>query len=119
MALADSMQTWFLCLYVFRYFRLVLYLDSTLRVYRAIRLPNNRMFARRTIILPTADPGDNADFEECLVSCLVNESGALVMVTNSNAMVETVKCILAPYKQHFQNTKISIKSCHNAAANKR
>ncbi|KAL6233337.1 hypothetical protein BDW75DRAFT_252096 [Aspergillus navahoensis] len=115
------MGTWFLCLWLIRYFRLVLHLDGVLRVYRAICVPKRPDVRPKdcTVILPTADPQKNLDFEECLVSCLANEPGAIVIVTNSSAMVETVKHVVVPYEQRFPYTKVSIKSCHNATANKR
>ncbi|KAL5049080.1 hypothetical protein BDW71DRAFT_217719 [Aspergillus fruticulosus] len=120
-ALEDNMGTWFLCLWLFRYFRLALHLYGVLRAYRATPVPK-RPDVRPTdctVILPTADPRNNLDFEECLVSCLVNEPGVMIIVTNSSAMVETVKHIVAPYEQRFPYTKVSVKSCHDAAANKR
>ncbi|KAL4984743.1 hypothetical protein BDW68DRAFT_193464 [Aspergillus falconensis] len=115
------MGTWFLCLWLFRYFRLALHLYGVLRAYRATPVPK-RPDVRPTdctVILPTADPRNNLDFEECLVSCLVNEPGVMIIVTNSSAMVEKVKHIVAPYEQRFPYTKVSVKSCHDAAANKR
>ncbi|KAL4993883.1 hypothetical protein BDV10DRAFT_189573 [Aspergillus recurvatus] len=120
-ALGDNMGTWFLCLWLFRYFRLALHLGGALRVYRAAVVPKrpNIRPVDCTVILPTADPLNNLDFEECLVSCLVNEPGVILIVTNSSAMAERVKYTVAPYAHRFPYTKISVKSCHNATANKR
>ncbi|KAL4976288.1 hypothetical protein BDW66DRAFT_151231 [Aspergillus desertorum] len=120
-ALADNMGTCFLCLYLFRYLRLVLHLGGALQVYRPTCVPKrpNIRPTDCTVILPTADARNNLDFKECLASCLVNEPGVVVIVTNSSTMVEAVKAIVAPYEQRFPYTKISVKSCHNATANKR
>ncbi|RDW87089.1 uncharacterized protein DSM5745_03731 [Aspergillus mulundensis] len=119
-ATSDEMGTYFLYLVIFRCLRMIKHLYRAFR-HSATPVPErpNVRPTDCTVILPTSDPRQNPDFEECLSSCLANAPGAVIVVTNSSAMVDAAKRIVTPYEQRFPSIKISVRSCHYKDATKR
>ncbi|KAL4907724.1 hypothetical protein BDW74DRAFT_166387 [Aspergillus multicolor] len=119
--MSDQMGTYFLYLVAFRYLRMVGLLYGAIWKHRVTPVPErpNVRPTDCTVILPTSDPRRNPDFEECLNSCLANKPSTIIIVTNSSALVEATKPIVAPYEQRFPHTNINVKSCHYSEATKR
>ncbi|KAL4898365.1 nucleotide-diphospho-sugar transferase [Aspergillus ambiguus] len=72
----------FSILFAFRYIRLLVHIFSFWCLYQPIPVPHRPTYYPRdcSIILPTVDP-QNPDFKECLISCLQNKPGAIIIVT--------------------------------------
>ncbi|KAL2865300.1 uncharacterized protein BJX67DRAFT_389502 [Aspergillus lucknowensis] len=111
------MTNYFVYLFLFRYIRLVVHIVS-FWLYRPTPVPRKPTVRPRdcTVIIPTNDL-EHRGFEECLMSCLINEPGVVLIVTTSSEMTSTAKAIVAPYQQRFPYTKISVKA--SSIANKR
>ncbi|KAL2829404.1 hypothetical protein BDW59DRAFT_170455 [Aspergillus cavernicola] len=112
------MSTYFFYLFIFRYLRLVVNLVSFWLFYRPTPVPSRPSLRPSdcTVILPTVDP-TNPCFEECLLSCLINQPGVVIVVTTGAELTQITRPIVSPYKQRFPYTKISVKT--TSVANKR
>ncbi|OJJ50241.1 hypothetical protein ASPZODRAFT_139554 [Penicilliopsis zonata CBS 506.65] len=69
-----------------------------------------------TVILPTVDP-KNPDFVECIMSCLVNKPGEIIIVTVGEALTSLTRQIVAPFMERFPSTVITVTATN--VANKR
>jgi cellulose synthase/poly-beta-1,6-N-acetylglucosamine synthase-like glycosyltransferase len=116
--LSDSKTVVFIFLFAFRYVRLVVHIISFWLFYRPAPVPKNPSLSPSdcTIILPTVDP-KNPDFEECINSCLHNKPGAIIVVTIGDKLTKLTKEIVAPFKELFPATVISVET--GDEANKR
>lgn len=113
--LFDPMSVAFMCLFGFRYFRLVVHLISFWLLYRPAPVPANPSLfpSDCTIILPTVDP-KNPDFKECINSCLLNKPGAIITVTVGQKLTKLTSEIIAPFKKAFPDTVITVKAADEA-----
>ncbi|KAL5356272.1 glycosyltransferase like family 2-domain-containing protein [Aspergillus floccosus] len=100
------------------YLRLVVHIFSFWFLYKPIPVPRQPTYSPRdcSIILPTVDP-NNPDFEECLVSCLRNGPGAIIIVTVGEKLTNLTKTLVSPIQALFPDTKITVEASN--VANKR
>ncbi|OJJ36068.1 hypothetical protein ASPWEDRAFT_28654 [Aspergillus wentii DTO 134E9] len=112
------MSVIFLCLFVFRYLRLVGHLWSFWVLYKPSPIPKKPSYhpADCSVILPTVDP-TNQDFQECITSCLRNGPGEIIIVTVGDALTKLTKETVAPFKNSFPDTQILVETTD--MANKR
>lgn len=105
----------FICLFAFRYLRLLVHIISFWLFYRPTPVQKNPSLfpSGCTIILPTVDP-KNADFKECINSCLLNKPGAIIVVTAGAKLARLTKDIVSPFKQRFPDTSITVKTADEA-----
>lgn len=111
----DSMTVIFIGLFAFRYVRLVVHLISFWLFYRPAPVPANPSVSPSdcSIVLPTVDP-ENADFKECINSCLLNKPGAIIIVTVGDKLTNLIKEIVAPIKKLNPDTLITVKTADEA-----
>ena len=109
------MTVMFICLFAFRYLRLLVHIISFWLFYRPTPVQKNPSLfpSGCTIILPTVDP-KNADFKECINSCLLNKPGAIIVVTAGAKLARLTKDIVSPFKQRFPDTSITVKTADEA-----
>lgn len=114
----ERMTVIFIFLFAFRYLRLLVHMVSFWLFYRPAPVPKEPSLfpSDCTVILPTVDP-ENPDFIECITSCLLNKPGALIIVTVGNELTKLTRNIVAPFKQRFPDTSISVRTV--LVANKR
>ncbi|EAU37664.1 conserved hypothetical protein [Aspergillus terreus NIH2624] len=108
----------FILLSVFRYLRLVVHIFSFWFLYKPALIPRQPTYSRRdcSIILPTVDPS-NPDFEECLLSCLRNGPGEIIIVTVGEKLTTLTKTLVSPIQALFPDTVITVET--SKVANKR
>ncbi|KAL4982499.1 hypothetical protein BDW68DRAFT_192092 [Aspergillus falconensis] len=114
----EKYLTNFLCLFIFRYLRLLVHLIANRCLYKPAPIAAKPTLSPSDciVILSTLDPA-NPDFEECLTSCLANEPAVLVIVTVGGDHIKTTNRIVALFQTRFPNTRISVKT--TAVPNKR
>lgn len=112
---SERMTVMFIFLFAFRYLRLLVHIVSFWLFYRPTPIPKEPSLypSDCTVILPTVDP-KNTDFEECITSCLLNKPGAIIVVTVGDDLTKTTTDIVAPFKQRFPDTSISVKTAREA-----
>ncbi|KAL2841672.1 hypothetical protein BJY01DRAFT_249429 [Aspergillus pseudoustus] len=116
--LADDYTIYFICLFLFRYVRVIVNLFSLVFLNCTTPVPRKSRIRRSdcTVIIPVTDP-ESQDFDECLMSCLINEPGEVLIMTSSPEMTTSAKHLAIPFMQRFPYTKITVKNAN--VANKR
>ncbi|CEL06847.1 hypothetical protein ASPCAL10019 [Aspergillus calidoustus] len=109
--LADNMTVYFIYLFVFRYIRVLGNLISLLFLNGSTPVPKKNKVRRSdcTVIIPVVNP-ESQQFEECLISCLINEPACVLVVTSSAKMATLTKRLMIPFMQRFPYTKIAVKT---------
>jgi cellulose synthase/poly-beta-1,6-N-acetylglucosamine synthase-like glycosyltransferase len=103
----DSYLYFFLCLFTWRYLRLVINLVafwcySPARCPRAGKGPTYVPSRDVTAVIPTViDNPDDADFQECLVSCAQNAPAKIVIVAAGDALYAKVKKSIRKVEARF------------------
>ncbi|KAJ0420350.1 hypothetical protein BJY00DRAFT_313023 [Aspergillus carlsbadensis] len=116
--LADGMTVYFIYLFIFRYTRVLGNLISLLFLNGSTPLPKKPKVRRNdcTVIIPVANP-DSPQFQECFMSCLINEPAVVLVITSSAEMTTLTKQLTIPFMDRFPYTQIAVKTAN--AANKR
>ncbi|KAL3454291.1 hypothetical protein BJX65DRAFT_292421 [Aspergillus insuetus] len=109
------MTVYFIYLFVFRYVRVLGNLISLLFLNGSTPVPTRNKVCRSecTVIIPVVNP-QNRQFEECLMSCLINEPAVVLVVTSSAEMTSITKRLMIPFMHRFPYTKIAVKTANGA-----
>ncbi|KAL3490334.1 hypothetical protein BJX62DRAFT_252120 [Aspergillus germanicus] len=109
------MIVYFIYLFVFRYFRVLGNLISLLFLNGSTPVPKRNKVRRSdcTVIIPVVNP-QSQQFEECLMSCLINEPAVILVVTSSAEMTSITKRLMIPFMHRFPYTQIAVKTANGA-----
>ncbi|OBT38936.1 hypothetical protein VE00_10564 [Pseudogymnoascus sp. WSF 3629] len=102
----DRAMVRFVLLFLWRYYRFFVLLFFFCR-YTPTKPPTSRTVYPKdaTIIIPTVSVSENTSFEECLTKCLINQPGAVEVVTATEDDAAKVNTLLSEINEKIRTGK--------------